>query len=98
MASVLRTEPAVDGEGERELVRRARDGDRDAAAELLARHELVAWRVCRSLLPAGEDVEAAVQETLLRALRGLAGLASEGGFPGWLAAIAVNLCRDRLRR
>jgi RNA polymerase sigma-70 factor (ECF subfamily) len=98
MASVLRTEPTVEPEGERELVRRARSGDRDAAAELLERHELVAWRVCRGLLPAGEDVEAAVQETLLRALRGLPGVAVETGFRGWLAAIAVNLCRDRLRR
>ena len=98
MASVLRTEPAVEPEGERELVRLARAGDRDAATELLARHELVAWRVCRSLLPAGEDVEAAVQESLLRALRGLSGLAVDAGFRGWLAAIAVNLCRDRLRR
>jgi RNA polymerase sigma-70 factor (ECF subfamily) len=98
MASVLRTEPAVDVEGERELVRRARDGDRNAAAELLARHELVAWRVCRHLLPVGEDVEAAVQETLLRALRGLPNLAGEAGFAGWLAALALNLGRDRLRR
>ena len=98
MASVLRSEPAVEPEGERELVRLARGGDRDAAAALLQRHELVAWRVCRSLLPAGEDVEAAVQETLLRALRGLPGLAADAGFRGWLAAIALNLCRDRLRR
>jgi RNA polymerase sigma-70 factor (ECF subfamily) len=98
MASVLRTEPTVEPEAERELVRRARAGERDAAAELLARHELVAWRVCRQLLPAGEDVEAAVQETLLRALRGLPRLTAEGSFAGWLATIAVNLCRDRLRR
>lgn len=98
MASVLRTEPAVEPDGERELVCRARGGDRDAAAELFARHELVAWRVCRHLLPAGEDVEAAVQETLLRALRGLPGLTGKGAFAGWIAAIAVNLCRDRLRR
>jgi RNA polymerase sigma-70 factor (ECF subfamily) len=98
MASVVRTEPTVEPEGERELVRRACDGDRAAAAELLERHELVAWRVCRHLLPAGEDVEAAVQETLLRALRGLPRLAAAAGFRGWLAAIALNLCRDRLRR
>jgi len=98
MASVLRTEPTVGPEDERELVRRARSGDRDAVAALLERHELVAWRVCRHLLPAGEDVEAAVQETLLRALRGLPKLAAETGFAGWLAAIAVNHCRDRLRR
>jgi RNA polymerase sigma-70 factor (ECF subfamily) len=98
MASVVRTEPTVGTEDERELVRRACGGDREAAAGLLERHELVVWRVCRSLLPAGEDVEAAVQETLLRALRGLPGLAGETGFRGWLAAIALNYCRDRLRR
>ena len=98
MASVVRTEPTVGLEDEAKLVVRARAGDGEAAAELLARHELVAWRVCRSLLPAGEDVEAAVQETLLRALRGLPGVAAEAGFSGWLAAIALNYCRDRLRR
>jgi len=98
MASVVRTEPTVGPEDEAKLVVRARAGDGEAAAELLARHELVAWRVCRSLLPAGEDVEAAVQETLLRALRGLPGVAAEAGFSGWLAAIALNYCRDRLRR
>jgi len=98
MASVVRTEPTVGLEDEAKLVVRARAGDGEAATELLARHELVAWRVCRSLLPAGEDVEAAVQETLLRALRGLPGVAAEAGFSGWLAAIALNYCRDRLRR
>lgn len=84
--------------GDGELIDRARRGDEAAAAELLARHDLVVHRICRRLLPAGEDVEAAVQESLLRALRSLPRFSGAGSFAGWLAAIATNHCRDRLRR
>ena len=62
---------ALRREDEGELVEAARRGDRDAAEALLERHELLVFRTCRRLLPAGEDVEAAVQETLLRALKNL---------------------------
>jgi RNA polymerase sigma factor (sigma-70 family) len=98
MASVARREPALRREDERELVEGARRGDRDAAETLLGLHELLVFRTCRRLLPAGEDVEAAVQETLLRALKNLARFTGEGSFSSWVVAIAVNLCRDRLRR
>ena len=85
-------------EDERELVEAARRGDRDAAEVLLKTHELLVFRTCGRLLPPGEDVEAAVQETLLRALKNLGRFTGQGSFGGWLVAIAVNLCRDRLRR
>lgn len=98
MASVLRSELLVASDDESRLVERARGGDRDAAAALLERHELSVWRVCRHLLPAGEDVEAAVQETFVRALTKLKRYSGTGSFGGWLTAIAVNYCRDRLRR
>jgi RNA polymerase sigma factor (sigma-70 family) len=81
-----------------ELVRRAQTGDRLAADTLLSRHDTVVHRICRHLLPAGEDVEAAVQDAMLKALKGLTRFSGTGAFGGWLAAIAVNLCRDRLRR
>lgn len=98
MASVARRETSLGHDDERELVELARRGDRDAAGALLERHELPVFRICRRLLPRGEDVEGAVQETLLRALRSLPGFSGDGSFGAWLAAIAVNLCRDRLRR
>jgi RNA polymerase sigma-70 factor (ECF subfamily) len=98
MASVARRETALGREDERELVEAARRGDRDAAEALLQLHELLVFRTCRRLLPAGEDVEAAVQETLLRALKNLGRFTGEGSFGAWVIAIAVNLCRDRLRR
>jgi len=98
VASVLRSELPAVRDDESELVERARGGDREAAAALLERHELAVWRVCRHLLPPGEDVEAAVQETLTRALAKLRHYSGSGSFGGWLTAIAVNYCRDRLRR
>jgi RNA polymerase sigma-70 factor (ECF subfamily) len=98
VASIPRLERPVEAGDERDLVDRARRGDRAAAESLLLRHELLIHRTCRQLLPSGEDVDAAVQETFLRALRGLSGFAGSSSLAGWMVAIAVNLCRDRLRR
>jgi RNA polymerase sigma factor (sigma-70 family) len=98
MATVARREMPLGREDEAELVELASRGDSDAAASLLELHEVLVFRTCRRLLPAGEDVEAAVQETLLRALKNLPRFTAEGSFGSWLVAIAVNLCRDRLRR
>ena len=98
MADVDRRMNDEERADERDLVTRAAGGDREAAGALLETHEMVAYRICRHFLPAGEDVEAAVQEILLRALRRLASFSGTGSFAGWVAAIAVNLCRDRLRR
>lgn len=88
----------MESDSELELIGAARDGDREAADALLSRYELVVHRTCRHLLPVGEDVEAAVQETFLKALRALHRYSGHGSFGGWIATIAVNLCRDKLRR
>ncbi|MGE5237111.1 MAG: RNA polymerase sigma factor [Acidobacteriota bacterium] len=86
------------GEDESILIERAKAGDIEAATALLTRHETLVHRTCRHLLPVGEDLDGAVQEALLRVLRGLRGFSGRGSLSSWVAAIAVNLCRDRLRR
>ena len=98
MASAARREIPLEPEDELELVGLAQQGNRDAVETLLERHELAVFRACRRLLPQGEDVEGAVQETMLRALRGLPRFSGQGSFGGWLVAIAMNFCRDTLRR
>lgn len=98
MAGAARLEWRVRADDEAGLVERARGGDREAAEELLIRHELAVCRTCRHLLPAGDDIESAVQETFLRALRGLPRYSGGGRFGAWMVSIALNLCRDRLRR
>ncbi len=95
MASVEATDRPMD---ELELVERARRGDSAAAEALLEGCETAVFRTCRHLLPRGEDAEGAAQETFVRALRSLHRYSGAGSFTGWVVAIAVNLCRDRMRR
>lgn len=79
-------------------VSRALAGDQQAAAELVRRHHedvaRVLWRFARQ--PA--DLDDLVQETFLRALRGLRSWRSERPFVHWLRRIAANTGRDFYRR
>jgi RNA polymerase sigma-70 factor (ECF subfamily) len=44
------------------------------------------------------DASDATQEAFVRAFRSLDRLEAEGAYGGWLAQIAVNVCRDILKR
>jgi RNA polymerase sigma-70 factor (ECF subfamily) len=81
-----------------ELVRRARDGDRQALETLVARYDRYVFGV--ALLTLGDRVEAqdAAQESLIKAVRGLKGFKGESAFHTWLYRITVNTCRDFQRR
>jgi len=81
-----------------QLVRRSRLGDRDAFAELVARHAPRATTAARRVLGGREDTEDTVQEAVLSAYLSLDRLREPGRFGPWLAAIAVNLAKMRLRR
>ena len=45
-----------------------------------------------------EDARDLCQETLLKAYRALGTFKKEARFSSWLYQIALNVCRDRLRR
>jgi RNA polymerase sigma-70 factor, ECF subfamily len=78
--------------GEAALLRAARVGDHSALEQLLALHERPLFTFCHDILRHAEDAEDAVQETFLRALRGLSGFRGEAAFRTWLYRIAVNVC------
>ena len=68
----------------------------DSAFRALVEQELPRlYRLARTLV--GDEAEDAVQDALLRAYRGYAGLREERAGPAWLTAILVNCCRDRDR-
>lgn len=83
---------------ENELIRRARDGDEEAFAELVM---LNADRVQGALRRFGLDASEAdevAQEVFLRAWRGLARFEGRSQFSTWLYRIAFNEAQRRLAR
>jgi RNA polymerase sigma-70 factor (ECF subfamily) len=80
-----------------ELVRAARDGDVGALGLLLTRHEAGMRAVALSLLGYGPDVEDAVQDASLAALRRIGDLREPESVGPWLRMIVRNACRQRLR-
>ncbi len=76
------------------LVRRAAEGEEAAFELLVRRHQEPAWRFALSLLGPALDAEEAVQETFLRAYRGLGSFRGEASFRTWLFAICRRVCAD----
>ncbi len=80
-----------------DLVGAARAGDRGAFAILVGRHRPHAAATARRLLGDRDEADDIVQEAVLSAFAGLAGLREPGRFGAWLTAIARNLALMRLR-
>jgi RNA polymerase sigma-70 factor (ECF subfamily) len=85
-------------EGDDELVRRFLDGDRDAFADLVRRHERRVYNVAYRMLGRPEDAVDAVQDVFLACLRKLPGFRGESAFTTWLYRVTVNVCYDTLRK
>ncbi|HWC35544.1 MAG TPA: RNA polymerase sigma factor SigM [Mycobacteriales bacterium] len=84
--------------GDAELIARHVSGDRDAFAELVARHRDRLWAVALRTLGNPDDAADAVQDALLSAYRGAAGFRGNAAVTTWLHRIVVNACLDLARR
>lgn len=80
------------------LVARLIQGDRWAADGLYRRHAPTVIRVVTLLLGRNADVDDVLQDAFVKALGQVATLRDPAMFGGWVARIAVNLARSRLRR
>jgi len=82
---------------DRVLVLMARNGDRDAFAELVRRHQRRVWMVCRQYV-GDDEADAAAQDSLVKAYASLGSFDGRAAFTTWLTRIAINTCLDLLRR
>ncbi|MFC8585235.1 sigma-70 family RNA polymerase sigma factor [Streptomyces sp. NPDC057217] len=81
-----------------ELVRAAQSGDPQAQDRLLTHHLPLVYNIVGRAMNGHHDVDDVVQETMLRALAGLAGLRAPDSFRSWLVAIAMNVVRGHWHR
>ena len=81
-----------------ELVALSRGGDLDSFNQLVLRWERPIYALAYRVLGREEDARDVAQETFLRAFRALKGFKGQSKFSSWLYRIALNLCRDWIRR
>lgn len=83
---------------DQELVARSVQGDTESFNELVLRWERSIYALAYRVLGREEDARDVCQETFLRAFRGLSAFKGQAKFSSWLYRIALNLCRDAMRR
>jgi RNA polymerase sigma-70 factor, ECF subfamily len=81
-----------------ELVARSIGGDAESFNELILRWERPIYALAYRTIGREEDARDVCQETFLRAFRALPGFRGQAKFSSWLYRIALNLCRDWIRR
>lgn len=81
-----------------ELVARSQQGDTESFNELIVRWERPIYALAYRVIGRDEDARDVVQEAFLRAYRSLPGFKGQAKFSSWLYRIALNLCRDWIRR
>ena len=66
--------------------------------QLAKEEERRVYSLCYHMMGSREDALDCAQETMLRAYRGFSGFREEASFSTWIRQIALNVCRDVLRK
>jgi RNA polymerase sigma-70 factor (ECF subfamily) len=80
------------------LLLAAQRGDEPAFVRLTAPHRALLHRHCYRILGSLHDADDAMQETMLRAWRGLPQYRPQASLRAWLVRIATNVCLRQLER
>ena len=83
---------------DRELVRRAQNGEKEAFEVLVRKHQGRVFAVAGGILRNREDVEDIAQQVFLKAYFSLKRFDQRSAFSTWLYKITVNECWDLLRK
>lgn len=88
----------MSGFNELDEIASAAAGDAVAQAALVNRHMPVVFRVSYRMLQDRAEAEDVTQETFLRLWKALPSWQPKAKLSTWACTVALNLCRDRLRK
>jgi len=83
---------------DRELVVRAKTGDRSACETVVEQFSPMVFRLISRFFRTREDVEDLAQDVFLKVFARIDQVRPDENFPGWLARVTVNTCYDELRK
>jgi RNA polymerase sigma-70 factor, ECF subfamily len=93
------TDSETDGDrlADAALLRAHIDGDPNAFAELVARHQDRMWAIALRIMRNEEDAADALQDAYISAFRRAGSYRGDAQVTSWLHRVVVNACLDRLR-
>ena len=83
---------------EKDLIRKAKQGDMLAFEELILKHEKIVYNLALRMMNHSEDAQDIAQEVFLKAYRSLANFDERAAFSTWLYRITHNTCIDEMRK
>jgi RNA polymerase sigma-70 factor (ECF subfamily) len=83
---------------ENRMIERVLAGDRDAYAFFVRAYQRRVFGLAMRLLRDRGEAECVAQEAFLKAYQGLGDFQGGASFETWVSRIAINACRDRLKR
>ncbi|MDO9379816.1 MAG: RNA polymerase sigma factor SigM [Nocardioidaceae bacterium] len=88
----------LDQRSDVELLQAHVDGDPEAFAEVVRRHQGRLWAVALRTLGDREEAADALQDAMVKAFRSAASFRGDAQVTTWLHRVVVNACIDRARR
>lgn len=79
-------------------VRKAQKGNASSFEKLITSHQLIMYRIAKTILKQDEDCADAIQETILNAYRKIHTLREPSYFKSWLCRILMNECYNIANR
>lgn len=81
-----------------ELAAASRDGEREAFAVLVGRHQHAVYNLAYRMTGNAAEADDVAQEAFIRAYRKLVQFRPDGSFRNWVLGIGANLARNRFRQ
>ncbi|OGG43228.1 MAG: hypothetical protein A3F84_21580 [Candidatus Handelsmanbacteria bacterium RIFCSPLOWO2_12_FULL_64_10] len=88
----------MDQRSEKDLIKRCRNGDRKAFADLVDRYKVIVFNLVDRMVFDKAIVEDLAQEVFIRVYQGLPGFRGESRLSTWIYRIAYNVCAAELDR